>query len=99
MQQAHDALKAVLNTPHGQVRHNLVRSIQTTVKARGISQAAGAQQCGFARTRFTRLMGKSAITIFSLDALIDIASRMQIPVAIQVTEDDPGDAAQCELAL
>jgi predicted XRE-type DNA-binding protein len=68
------------------VRAALIRAIRTRVNEIGWSQSAAAENLGLTQPRLSDL-SRGKISKFSLDALVDIASKLGIHVRVEVATD------------
>jgi len=65
------------------LRAELMMRIEDYYEKRGITQAQAAKALGLTTPRFNALL-KGKITLFSLDALVNIATRAGLSVRLQV---------------
>ena len=68
------------------VRAALIRAIRGRVTEIGWSQAAAAQNLGLTQPRMSDLF-RGKISKFSLDALVDVASKLGIHVRVEVNRE------------
>ena len=69
-----------------EVRAALIRAIRSRVNEIGWSQTVAAQNLGITQPRLSDLY-RGKISKFSLDALVDIASKLGIHVRVEVGTD------------
>ncbi|MBE0616010.1 MAG: XRE family transcriptional regulator [Burkholderiales bacterium] len=66
------------------LKRTLAARIGARVRARGLTQSAAAQELGLSQPRLNALL-KDRVELFSLDALVEIAGRVQLTVRLSAT--------------
>ena len=66
------------------LKRALAARIGARVRARGLTQSAAAQELGLSQPRLNALL-KDRVEQFSLDALVEIAGRVQLTVRLSAT--------------
>ncbi len=67
------------------IRSHLLRSIQSTVRSKGLNQTEIAQLLGITQPMVSKLLS-GRINAFSLDALVNYSAKAGLHISIQVVE-------------
>ncbi len=72
---------------HLRIRAEFMRALQSIIRGTGWTQSEAARHCGISQPRMNDLL-RGRLSKFSLDALVDVAARLDRRVHLAIEEAD-----------